>query len=74
MVTWDKDTTDPDGLQVDHLNSIKDANDRDNLVVSCRGCNVGRGAQARSDRLREAGWWSTHDTVAVLGRRPRVAT
>lgn len=66
----------PDALQVDHLNNDGGDNRPENLVPSCRPCNVGRGSQRREDALREAGWWSNNDTRANLKnqrRRPRVA-
>jgi len=67
--------SDPDHLQPDHLNGYGDDNRPENLVPSCRNCNFTRGMQARSDALRQAGWWSNHDTVAELargGRRQRI--
>lgn len=73
---WFLDRRNPAALQVDHLNSIGDDNRPENLVPSCRNCNVARGAQARADALRAAGFWSKHDTIARLsngGRRDRVA-
>lgn len=66
----------PAELQVDHLNNYGDDNRPENLVPSCRTCNASRGIQARADALRDAGWWSRHDTIATLrngGRKPRVA-
>lgn len=74
-VTWMLPVGDPDNLQVDHLNGVRNDNRLDNLVVSCPNCNVGRGMQKRSDSLRSEGWWSRNDTVAGLrngGRRPRI--
>lgn len=59
----------PDELQVDHLNAIKNDNRTENLVPACRNCNATRGSQRRADILRQAGWWSNHDTVAVLNTR-----
>lgn len=63
-----------DELQVDHLNNVGDDNRPSNLVPSCRRCNAGRAVQARSDALRAAGWWSSHDTIASLrpGRKQAV--
>lgn len=58
-------------LHPDHLNGYGDDNRLENLVPACRRCNTTRGAQARSDALRAAGWWSRNDTVAVT--QPRVA-
>lgn len=48
----------------------------ENLVPSCRRCNTARALQAKSDRLRELGWWSNNDTIARLaeGRKPRIST
>lgn len=69
-VHWDP--TDGRPLQVDHLNGVGDDNRPDNLVPSCGPCNVARAQQARSAALREAGFWSQHDTIAGLrsgGRR-----
>lgn len=57
---------DPNELQPDHLNGLGDDNALENLVPSCRGCNVARALQARSAALREAGYWSGNDTVAHL--------
>ena len=66
--------SDPDHIEPDHLNGIGDDNRPENLVPSCRWCNVTRGMQARADALRDAGWWSHRDTVGRLGTRvPRVA-
>lgn len=65
----------PYELQPDHLNGDGADNRPDNLVPSCRRCNTTRGGQARSDALREAGFWSGSDTIARLrsgGRAPRV--
>jgi hypothetical protein len=63
-LTW---SVDPRGSQteivVDHLNGIGDDNRPENLVPSCARCNSGRAIQARSVALREAGWWSVHDTI-----------
>lgn len=67
---------DPMCLMVDHLNGDGADNRPENLVPACVGCNSARGQQARSDALREAGFWSQHDTVARLrsqGRRPRIS-
>jgi hypothetical protein len=62
-----------DALQVDHLNGWGDDNAIDNLVPSCPACNTTRGAQARTAALREAGWWSNHDTVEITQpRRPLI--
>ena len=72
-VRWDAGKAHPQTLQVDHLDGDGSNNDPDNLVPACRRCNIARGAQARSDALREAGWWANHDTVGKLGRSPRVA-
>jgi hypothetical protein len=67
---------DPRNLLPDHVNSDGADNRIDNLVPSCMSCNTARALQARSDALREAGWWSSHDTIAALrdGRRARVET
>lgn len=65
----------PGELHPDHLNGDGADNHIVNLVASCRGCNTLRGSQARSEALREAGWWSGNDTIAHLatgGRRPLV--
>lgn len=67
--------THPDCLVVDHVNGDGADNRLENLVPSCYGCNTARGQQARSDALREHGWWSEHDTIARLasgGRRDRL--
>jgi hypothetical protein len=68
----------PNELQPDHLNGMGDDNRPENLVASCRPCNVGRGNQARGEALRAAGWWSRNDTISALrsgGRRaPIVAS
>lgn len=64
----------PRELQPDHLNNDGGDNRPENLVPSCRPCNISRGSQRRQDALREQGFWSNHDTVAALGpRKPRVA-
>jgi hypothetical protein len=69
-VHWD--AADGRPLQVDHINGVGDDNRSDNLVPSCNCCNVARAQQARSAALREAGWWSRHDTIANLrGQRRR---
>lgn len=60
-------------LQPDHLNGATDDNRPENLVPSCRRCNVTRGCQARADALRAAGFWSHHDTIARLSRGGRAA-
>lgn len=73
VVQWELGTFDPDVLQVDHLNTIRDDNRPENLVVACRNCNTGRGSQFRAESLRNAGWWSEHDTVARLRSGRRVA-
>jgi hypothetical protein len=75
-VRWTSTRGDADCLQVDHLNGVGDDNRPDNLVPSCGPCNTTRGVQARSAALREAGWWSRHDTIAGLRghtRRPTLA-
>lgn len=59
----------PDQLHVDHLDGMGDNNDLANLVPSCPTCNTGRGSTARHEAMKEAGWWSNHDTVAALGGR-----
>jgi 5-methylcytosine-specific restriction endonuclease McrA len=59
----------PDELQPDHVNGLGDDNRPENLVPACRACNTTRGVQARSERLKEMGFFSNHDTVAVLGTR-----
>lgn len=68
----------PNCLQVDHLNGHTDDNRVENLAPSCGRCNAMRALQARSDALRDAGWWSQHDTIEGLRdpsrrRNPRVA-
>ena len=65
-VTWDLPSTDPSGLQVDHLNNRRDDNRLENLVPSCGNCNAGRGAKRRSEALRTQGFWSVNDTVSRL--------
>ena len=60
-------------VDVDHLNGITDDNRSDNLVTSCHGCNIIRGQQERSERLRELGWWSRNDTVERLSNGQRRA-
>lgn len=74
-VTWDLPSTDPLGLQVDHLNNTRDDNRIENLVPSCLDCNVGRGAKRRHEALVADGYWSNNDTVAKLkaGRRTSAA-
>ena len=62
---------DPRCLNVDHLNGLGDDNRPENLVPACQRCNTTRGGQARSDALREAGWWSHNDTVAALKGQTR---
>lgn len=72
-VTWDQ-RTGPDALEVDHLNEVRDDNRIENLVASCGRCNGARSAQARHERLVEAGFWSGNDTVAKTGRsRPVIS-
>lgn len=72
-VRWEARQHTPDYLTVDHVNGKTDDNRAENLVPSCLGCNVTRGAQSRSQALREAGWWSRNDTVQRLrGRRPTI--
>lgn len=56
----------PGELQPDHLNNMGDDNRLENLVPACRGCNVARAQQARSQALRANGWWSGNDTIAHL--------
>jgi hypothetical protein len=56
----------PHELQPDHLNNDGSDNRPENLVPSCRDCNATRGAQRRAQALRDAGWWSRHDTIAGL--------
>lgn len=75
VVSWDNGKGHPDVLQVDHLNNHGDDNRPENLVPSCIECNTARGAQRRSDALREAGFWSVNDTIAATAsqtRRPRI--
>lgn len=75
LVTWLLPIDNPDTLEVDHLNGVKDDNRIDNLVVSCGDCNTTRGAQARHEQLLAEGYWSNHDTIASLrspGRRPPI--
>ncbi len=74
-LSWSATRGDSDCLMTDHVNGIGDDNRAENLVPACVGCNNTRGAQARGVALREAGWWSQHDTVANLrhpGRKPAV--
>lgn len=74
-VSWDHGKGHPDTLQVDHLNNYGDDNRPENLAPSCLDCNSTRGAQRRADALREAGWWSSNDTIDALKsqrRRPRI--
>ena len=78
-VSWDNGKGHPDVLQVDHLNNHGDDNRPENLVPACKECNSARGAQRRSDALREAGFWSVNDTISTLRspeqrRRSRVTT
>jgi hypothetical protein len=65
---------DPLELQPDHLNAVGDDNRPENLVPSCRRCNIARGQQGKADRLKAAGWWSNHDTIARLehGRAQKI--
>jgi 5-methylcytosine-specific restriction endonuclease McrA len=74
IVTWMLPVGHPDNLQVDHLNGVRNDNRLENLVVSCPNCNVRRGMQTRSRRLRDEGWWAKNDTIANLrnGGRMRV--
>lgn len=63
---------DPANLLPDHVNGDGADNRVANLVPSCGPCNSARGSKARAEALREAGWWSHHDTIAHLangGRR-----
>lgn len=74
---WAKRKTDAECVHVDHLNGVTDDNRPENLAPSCRGCNVARGVQERSDALRELGWWSKNDTIESLsngGRKARIVT
>lgn len=61
----------PDMLTVDHLDGHGDHNDPANLVPACHKCNSARASAMRSDVLRAAGWWSSHDTIAALRARTR---
>ena len=66
---------DPANLIPDHVNGDGADNRLANLVPSCTPCNTTRALQARSEALRAAGWWSSHDTVARLAntsRRPPI--
>lgn len=73
-VRWEAAKGEADRLVVDHLNNRGDDNAEANLVPSCASCNSTRAVQARSVALRDAGFWSSHDTVKQLGtRRPPVA-
>ena len=62
---WSAYRFSPNAIQADHLNDVRDDNRPENLVPSCRRCNVAKGQTRRHDRFREAGWWSEHDTVAA---------
>lgn len=64
MVSWASSVGETDYLTVDHLNSVRDDNRLDNLVVSCNPCNVARSMTQRHERLVEAGWWASNDTAA----------
>ncbi len=77
LVRWESTRGDSDCLVVDHLNGIGDDNRVANLVPACGPCNSARGSQARADALRDAGWWSNHDTIAglrTISRRDRIET
>lgn len=63
----------PGELQPDHLNNDGGDNRPENLVPSCRRCNITRAIQRRSDALRERGWWSVNDTIAELKGTRRAA-
>lgn len=65
-VSWDKRRGEDGALNVDHINSIGDDNRAENLVPCCVSCNNARSQQRRSDALRNAGWWTSNDTVARL--------
>jgi hypothetical protein len=65
-VTWDQGKGEPDQLHLDHLNANRSDNRPENLAPSCRDCNPARGQQARHRALVQAGYWSSHDTVAAL--------
>lgn len=65
-LSW-KPKGEPDAIHVDHLNDVGDDNRVENLVASCNSCNTARGAQHRHAALKQAGFWSNHDTIARLG-------
>jgi len=70
-VVWETDARDPAQLQADHLNGRRDDNRPENLVASCKPCNV---ARANHRILKAAGFWSVNDTVdRSCGRLPDLA-
>jgi HNH endonuclease len=74
-VLWETVEGDPAQLHVDHLNGQRDDNRPENLVPSCKSCNVARAGQARHRALVAVGFWSEHDTIQHLssgGRRPEL--
>lgn len=70
-VSWFASRFDPAELEVDHVNGVGDDNRIINLVPSCRRCNRTRATQARAAALRDAGWWSEHDTIDASIRQQR---
>lgn len=51
-VSWDISSPKPGALEVDHLNGVKHDNRRENLVPSCKRCNIRR---ARGIDLKPCG-------------------
>ena len=71
IVRWTVGVKVPGMLVPDHLNGIGDDNRPENLVPSCMPCNSDRGSAARMEALKQAGWWSNHDTIAKLKAQNR---